>query len=81
MSMCLAVSLDLLLLKKKIVDLLSQYIDSGLEMLSTTLNQGTNFFNHIIPQHDKNSTCIVGDAVIVCLELFHYIAPSTRVKM
>jgi hypothetical protein len=46
MSMCLGESLDLLLLEKKIVDLLSQYIVSGLEMLSTTLNLGTNFFSH-----------------------------------
>jgi hypothetical protein len=47
MSMCLAASLDLLLLKKKIVDLLLQYKVSGLKILSTTLNLGTNFFNHI----------------------------------
>jgi hypothetical protein len=45
MSMCLATSLDLLL-EKKTVDLLSQYIVSGLEMLSTTLNLGTTFFSH-----------------------------------
>jgi hypothetical protein len=35
MSICLVASLDLLLLKKKTVNLLSQYIVSGLEMLST----------------------------------------------
>jgi hypothetical protein len=44
--MCLAALLDLLLLKKKIADLLSQYIVSGLEMLSATLNPATNFFSH-----------------------------------
>jgi hypothetical protein len=46
MSMCLAASLDLWLLKKKTADLLSQYKVSGLEMLSITLNLGTNFFSH-----------------------------------
>jgi hypothetical protein len=44
--MCLVASLDLLLLEKKIVDLLSKYIVSGLELLSTTLNLDTDFFNH-----------------------------------
>jgi hypothetical protein len=46
MSMCLTASLDLLLLEKKTADLLSHYIVSGLKMLSTTLNPGTNFFSH-----------------------------------
>jgi hypothetical protein len=44
--MCLAASIDLLLLEKKIADLLSHYKVSGFEMLSTILNPGTNFFNH-----------------------------------
>jgi hypothetical protein len=34
------------LLEKKIAGLLSQYKVSGLEMLYTTLNLGTNIFNH-----------------------------------
>jgi hypothetical protein len=37
MSMCLVAPLDLLLLKKKTVDLLSQYKVSGIKMLSTIL--------------------------------------------
>jgi hypothetical protein len=45
--MCLAVSLDLLLFEKKITALLSQYIVSGLLMLSTTLRTGMKILSHI----------------------------------